>query len=85
MKYGPPAPAIVGVVIDVARDRIRIEVSDAAQAAPQPRPPSPSGGYGLALVEMLASRWNTGRDADPNVTWFELDLPQPGVQPPADA
>lgn len=85
VKYGPPAPAIVGVVIDVARDRIRIEVSDAAAAAPQPRPPSPSGGYGLALVEMLASRWDTVRDADGNVTWFELDLPQPGVQPSAAA
>src|SRR5204862_396159 len=82
-KYGPPAPGIIGVFIDVARDRIRVEVSDAADASPHPRTPGPDGGYGLMLVDALATRWHTGRDGDGNLTWFELDLPEPGAQRPA--
>ena len=75
--HGPPA--IVGVFIEVARDRIRIEISDEADTPPRPGPPGREGGYGLTLVEALASRWNTARDGDRNVTWFELDLPAPGA------
>jgi transcriptional regulator with XRE-family HTH domain/anti-sigma regulatory factor (Ser/Thr protein kinase) len=77
VKYGPPAPASIGVLIDVARDRIRIEVSDAADASPQLT--SESGRYGLKLVDSLATRWHTERDGAGNVTWFELDLPAPGA------
>jgi transcriptional regulator with XRE-family HTH domain/anti-sigma regulatory factor (Ser/Thr protein kinase) len=76
VKYGPPAPASIGVFVEVVRDRIRIEVSDAA-AAPV-RLTSESGRYGMKLVEMLAARWHTEHDGDGNVTWFELDLPAPG-------
>jgi transcriptional regulator with XRE-family HTH domain len=75
--HGPPG--IVGVFIEVGRDRIRIEISDEADTSPQPAPPDREGGYGLALVEALASRWDTARDGDRNVTWFELDLPPPGA------
>jgi anti-sigma regulatory factor (Ser/Thr protein kinase) len=80
VKYGPPAPASIGLVVDVARERIRVEVSDAAEASPQLRSPSTDGGgYGLTLVEALATRWSTSREAGRNVTWFELDLPTPGA------
>lgn len=75
--HGPPAT--VGVFIGVGRDRIRIEISDEADAPPRPAPPGRDGGYGLTLVEALASRWDTSRDANGNVTWFELDLPAPGA------
>lgn len=77
VKYGP-SPAIIGVFIDVGRDRIRIEISDAAEATPQLRPPSSEGGYGLTLVDALATRWDTVRDGEGNLTWFELELPVPG-------
>lgn len=77
VKYGPPAPSNVGVSIEVARDRIRIEVSDAADAPA--RLPSENGKYGLKIVDALASRWHTERDGDGNLTWFELDLPAPGA------
>ena len=43
-----------------------------------PRTPSAEGGYGMALVAELASRWGSGRERGVNVTWFELDLPVPG-------
>jgi transcriptional regulator with XRE-family HTH domain/anti-sigma regulatory factor (Ser/Thr protein kinase) len=79
VKYGPPPPAIVGVFIDVGRDGIRIEISDAAGAPPQLRPPSSEGGYGLTLVDALATRWDTVRDGEGNLTWFELELPVPGA------
>jgi transcriptional regulator with XRE-family HTH domain/anti-sigma regulatory factor (Ser/Thr protein kinase) len=78
VRYGPRAPAIIGVFVDVARDRIRIEISDAADASPRLRPPG-DGGYGLTLVDALATRWDTARDGGGNVTWFELDLPVPGA------
>lgn len=79
VKYGPSPPAIVGVFIDVGRDRIRIEISDAAGAPPQLRPPSSEGGYGLTLVDALATRWDTAREGEGNLTWFELELPVPGA------
>jgi len=75
--HGPPA--IVGVFIEVGRDRVRIEISDEADAPPRPGPPGRDGGYGLTLVDALASRWDTSRDGNRNVTWFELDLPAPGA------
>jgi transcriptional regulator with XRE-family HTH domain len=84
LKYGPPAPAMIGVCIDVARDRIRVEVSDAADAPPQPGPPGEHGGYGLTFVDTLASRWDTDREGEGNLTWFELDLPEPGTRRSAE-
>jgi transcriptional regulator with XRE-family HTH domain/anti-sigma regulatory factor (Ser/Thr protein kinase) len=79
VKYGPPPPGIIGVFIEVGRDRIRIEISDGADAPPQLTAPSGEGGYGLTLVNALASRWDTAREGEGNVTWFELDLPAPGA------
>nr|WP_225797192.1 ATP-binding protein [Streptomyces aculeolatus] len=36
---------------------VRIEVHDASGVWPVPRVPDESGGYGLLLVQALASRW----------------------------
>lgn len=77
--HGPPAPAIVDVYIGVGRDAIRIEVADEADSPPLLGPPGDCGGYGLTLVDALAARWDTGRDGDRNITWFEIDLPAPGA------
>ncbi len=79
VKHGPPPPAIVGVFIGVGRERIRIEISDEADTAPRRRSPGGDGGYGLTLVETLATQWDTARDGEGNVTWFELELPTPGA------
>jgi transcriptional regulator with XRE-family HTH domain len=76
-KYGPPGPASIGLFVEVARDRIRVEVSDAADGLA--RLPSEKGRYGLKLVDVLAARWDTERDGEGNLTWFELDLPSPGA------
>jgi anti-sigma regulatory factor (Ser/Thr protein kinase) len=57
-------------------DRVRIEVRDSgSQGDPVPREPDfeHGGGFGLFLVEAMASRW--GSERDPGLTvWFELDL-----------
>ena len=79
VKYGPPAPAIIGVFIDVGRELIRIEISDDADAQPRLKPPGAGGGYGLTLVNTLASGWDTAREDGRNVTWFYLRLPAPGA------
>ena len=77
VKYGPPAPASIGVCVEVARDRIRVEVADAAEGPV--RLPSEGGRYGLKLLDALATRWDTERAGEGNLTWFELDLPAPGA------
>lgn len=79
VRYGPSAPAIIGLFVDVGRDRIRVEVSDEADSAPRRTSPRDGGGYGLTLVDALATRWSTDREGGRNVTWFELDLPAPGA------
>jgi transcriptional regulator with XRE-family HTH domain len=79
VKHGPPAPARIGLLIEVARDRLRIEVTDESDKPAEQTAPSEAGGYGLTLVDSLASRWGTRRDGDLNATWFELDLPSPGA------
>ena len=76
--FGPPA-ASIGLFIDVDRERIRIEVADVADAAPRRKPATEDGGYGLTIVDALATRWDTGREGGQNLTWFELDLPAPGL------
>jgi transcriptional regulator with XRE-family HTH domain/anti-sigma regulatory factor (Ser/Thr protein kinase) len=79
VRFGPATPATIEVTIVVARDRIRVEVSDTAPLPPSLREPGRDGGYGLTFVDALATRWDTSRDSDHNVTWFELDLPRPGA------
>jgi transcriptional regulator with XRE-family HTH domain/anti-sigma regulatory factor (Ser/Thr protein kinase) len=80
VRHGPRTEeATVGVFIGVGRDRVRVEVSDGATTGARPRSPTDDGGYGLALVAELATRWGAGLQNELNVTWFELDLPEPGA------
>ncbi|MEA2451038.1 MAG: hypothetical protein QOG63_2970 [Thermoleophilaceae bacterium] len=57
--------------------RVRIEVRDSGvQGAPRLREPDldEGGGFGLFLVEAMASRWGANRAASGLTVWFELDL-----------
>jgi transcriptional regulator with XRE-family HTH domain len=81
VKHGSGADAAIAFLIEVDRKRVRVEVGDAAIGSPVLTLPSDEGGYGLVFVERLASRWDTERDDTGNVTWFEIDLPTPGVKP----
>jgi transcriptional regulator with XRE-family HTH domain len=79
VKYGPSGTnSKIGLYAQVERNRLRVEVSDGSTTRARPRAADETGGYGLLLVESLSSRWDTSRDGELNVTWFELDLPVPG-------
>jgi transcriptional regulator with XRE-family HTH domain len=74
--HGPKTDdATIGLFIGVGRDRLRVEVSDGSTQGARPK----EGGYGLAVVATLATRWGAGRQDGLNVTWFELDLRSPGT------
>jgi hypothetical protein len=55
-----------------------VEVSDASPTPAVVKALTSAGGYGLAVVVQIATRWGTERQAGRNVTWFELHLPTPG-------
>jgi anti-sigma regulatory factor (Ser/Thr protein kinase) len=80
VRHGP-ADSPIGLAIEIERDRLRIEVADNATGAPQITEPSPEGGYGLALIDKLADRWETERGRTGNRTWLELGITQPGAKP----
>ena len=81
VRYGSETGATIGLAIEVDRMRLRVEVRDGATGSPQIAESRASGGYGLMFVERLSSRWGTEREIAGNVTWFEIDLPQPGARP----
>ena len=81
VKHGSETDPMIGFLIEVDRNRLRVEVRDAASGSPHANTPSEGGGYGLIFVEQLSSRWETERQDDGNLTWFEIDLPAPGMKP----
>jgi serine/threonine-protein kinase RsbW len=76
VRYGAPADdASVELAVRVAGRMIRVEVHDggAGFVPDHARPRGAEGGYGLFLVERMASRWGVDTDRGTRV-WFELDL-----------
>lgn len=74
----------VGLHVRIATATIRVEVRDGGggfdPGTPRPRSGEEAagyGGYGLFLVERMASRWGVERD-DGTLVWFELDLAPSG-------
>jgi len=66
---------VIGLVVELAGDALRVEVHDPGggfvPSAPSPDPARPSG-WGLYLVAELADRWGVDSD-DTTLVWFELD------------
>jgi anti-sigma regulatory factor (Ser/Thr protein kinase) len=70
-----PREAKIGVAVSVARDSVRAEVSDSGpgfEPTPRDAPELEAGGWGLHLVDRIASRWGVDRGKSVRV-WFELD------------
>jgi anti-sigma regulatory factor (Ser/Thr protein kinase) len=66
----------IDIVLRADRACVRVEVRDSGeQGQPVRREPDyeNGGGFGLFLVEAMASRWGTERNPGLMV-WFELDL-----------
>lgn len=64
----------VEVGIFLGFETVRIEVSDPSNQTIRPRTPDVDGGWGLALVGELASRWGVERHNAGKTIWVELDL-----------
>lgn len=62
------------VRLDVRSDTLRLEVHDEGEGFEPRISPSDdgTGGYGLFIVDKLATRWGVERDAG-GVIWLELD------------
>jgi anti-sigma regulatory factor (Ser/Thr protein kinase) len=71
---GSEQPVVLAVRI--AARTIRVEVRDggAGFEPGKPEPRGADGGFGLFLVERMASRWGVDT-RDGTRVWFELDLP----------
>jgi anti-sigma regulatory factor (Ser/Thr protein kinase) len=66
----------IEISLEAGDELLRCEVRDSgAQGDPAPRDPDyeNGGGFGLFLVDAMATRWGTDRDTHLTV-WFELDL-----------
>jgi anti-sigma regulatory factor (Ser/Thr protein kinase) len=70
------AAAEIRVALVVARDAVRVAVTDPGSPKPpsvQPRDPLRTGGRGLLLVERLSDSWGTDRVATGHTrVWFEM-------------
>jgi len=68
---------MIGLTVDVSKQRVRVEVADDALAStctPYPSPhPNGSGVGGLRFVRQLADRWGVVRN-EPNQVWIEVSL-----------
>lgn len=72
---GSPEGTKIGLAVSTANGAVRAEVTDHGRGfAPTPRaaPWSDAGGWGLHLVDSLATRWGVDRGAPVRV-WFEID------------
>jgi anti-sigma regulatory factor (Ser/Thr protein kinase) len=70
---------LIGLSVEVGRDRVRVEVADPGPGF-EPAPAVPTmfqeSGWGLYLVGQLSDRWGVEVERDPQgtVVWFEIDL-----------
>ena len=65
----------LGVLVSVADERVRVEVTDCGRGFSPPEAPMPrddgSGGWGLQLLDRVATTWGVDI-ADRTCVWFEL-------------
>ena len=80
LRHGmKPQPGPIELVVSAGADALRVEVSEpAGDTSPEIREPYDEGGYGLTIVDALASRWGTDGVDGTRRTWFELDVVSPG-------
>jgi anti-sigma regulatory factor (Ser/Thr protein kinase) len=76
VRHGGAGPEDqIGIRVEVGQDRIRVEVGDSGPGFDVPDDPrvreDGTGGYGLVLIDRLASRWGVTQQGGTRV-WFEL-------------
>lgn len=60
------------IVVDVSDEHLRVSVTDDGPGWPNERRPDARGGFGLYLVDKVATNWGTYRIGDGKTVWFEL-------------
>jgi anti-sigma regulatory factor (Ser/Thr protein kinase) len=67
----------VGVSLDLNPDRVRLEVSDLSQRLPvmRARDSAHIGGWGMHIIDRLASRWGLEPRAGGKTVWCEVEHP----------
>lgn len=70
--------APIALILENQEDRLRIEVHDGDPRWPRPGRPGglDESGFGLLLVDALASEWGVGETATGKAVWVELGTPQ---------
>ena len=64
----------VVLTVLLAPDRVRVEVVDSSplRSLDEPRGPSQIGGWGLQLIDEIATTWGFDANADGKAVWCEL-------------
>jgi anti-sigma regulatory factor (Ser/Thr protein kinase) len=70
---GSPQPVELAVRIGAREIRVEVRDGGAGFEPGKPEPRGADGGFGLYLVERMASRWGVDTQ-DGTRVWFELDL-----------
>jgi anti-sigma regulatory factor (Ser/Thr protein kinase) len=70
--HGAGAPVLR---LTCGESRVRLEVGDARTEIPRPREPDADGGWGLHVIEQLATGWGVSPRDDGKVVWCELAAP----------
>ncbi len=75
VRHGSPSAAGVGVVVELSEAAVRLEVTDAGSGfTPGPREDlgDLASGWGLYLVDRLATEWGTEPAGEGTRVWLEL-------------
>jgi anti-sigma regulatory factor (Ser/Thr protein kinase) len=79
LRHGAPAASVdqgITLMITAEGSVLRVAVGDSGPGFdPSRLRPSATGGWGLLLVDRLASRWGLDRKNDCTEVWFEIDVP----------
>jgi anti-sigma regulatory factor (Ser/Thr protein kinase) len=80
VRHVPGSGRPVELAVRIGSRTIRVEVRDGGSGfrPGKPEPRGADGGFGLFLVERLASRWGVDT-RDGTRVWFELDLATGGL------
>jgi anti-sigma regulatory factor (Ser/Thr protein kinase) len=76
IRHGTDGDGWIALDVEIYANSVRVAVTDRGPGFDAPENPTPHhdrpGGWGLCLVDRLASRWGVARDQGTRV-WFELD------------
>ena len=69
------------LAVALVPDRVRVEVFDSSRRrpVPEPRDSHRAGGWGLQIVDQLATRWGSESRGDGKVVWCELSRGKPAT------